>query len=179
MQTPFLIGDRLYLRPLGEADLGLCMTWINDPELIVFLDRRLPMGLEQERSWLKNQYGDPSSFSLAIVLKDGDMHIGNCGLHRINRFDRSAEFGIMIGDPESREKGYGTEAGRLLIDYAFHELNLHRVGLRVFSFNKRAQAMYEKLGFVLEGIERESYFRHGGFHDTLMMAILDSEWSET
>ena len=177
MQTPFLIGDRLYLRPLGEADLDLCMTWINDSELIPYLNRRLPMGLEQERSWLKNQYDDPSSFSLAIVLKDGDMHIGNCGLHRISRFDRSAEFGIMIGDPGSREQGYGTEAGRMLIGFAFHELNLHRVELNVFSFNKRAQVAYEKLGFVHEGTKRASYFRHGVYHDTLMMSILETEWS--
>lgn len=179
METPFLIGDRVYLRPLAETDLDLCMRWINDPELIVYLDRRLPMGREQERSWLKKQYDDPSSFSLAIVLEHGDVHIGNCGLHHINHFDRSAEFGIMIGDPGSREKGYGTEAGRLLIDFAFRELNLHRVELRVFSFNIRAKALYEKLGFILEGSKRESYFRHGMFHDTLMMAILDSEWSVT
>ena len=177
MANPFLIGDRLYLRPLGEADLELCMRWINDPELIPYLNRRLPMGLEQERSWLKNQYNDPSSFSLAIVRKEDDEHIGNCGLHNINRFDRSAEFGIMIGDPGSREQGYGTEAGRMLIEFAFRELNLHRVDLNVFSFNKRAQTVYEKLGFVHEGTKRESYFRHGAYHDTLMMSILETEWS--
>jgi len=179
VQTPFLIGDRLYLRPLGEADLDLCMKWINDSELIACLDRRLPMGFEQERAWLKKQYEDPSSFSLAIVLNDGDVHIGNCGLHNIDRFDRSAEFGIMIGDLGARQKGYGTEAGRLLIEFAFRELGLHRVELCVFSFNKRAQSVYEKLGFVHEGTKRESYFRHGAFHDTLVMSILESDWSGT
>lgn len=176
MNTPFLIGERLYLRPLDEDDLDRCMRWINDPEILTTLGRRTPMSRSIEREWLLGQYKSERTFSLAIVLKDGDRHIGNTGLHEITPVDRSAEFGLLIGEKERWGEGYGPEAGRLVLAHGFEQLGLHRICLRVFAFNDRAQRVYAKLGFVKEGALRESYFRNGAFHDTLVMSILSSEW---
>jgi len=176
MNCPFLVGERLYLRPLDEADLDRCMTWINDPDLLPFLMRRTPMNRSAEREWLAQQGRSETTFALAIVLKDGDRHIGNAGLHGIHPFNRSAEFGIFIGEADAREQGYGTEAARLLIDHGFRELGLHRIQLHVYAFNARARRAYEKLGFKPEGTQRDAYYRDGRFHDVIVMSILSSEW---
>ena len=178
MKTPFLIGERIYLRPLNKEDLNRCLSWINDPAVITNLGRRLPVNRTQEEEWLANQYKSNRSFSLAIVLTEGDRHIGNCGFNDIDYLNRKAVFGIMIGEKDCWNKGYGTEATRLMIGYGFEQLNLHRISLTVYSHNARAIRAYEKAGFKLEGRMRESYFRNGRYHDTLIMAILESEWRQ-
>jgi len=176
MNAPFLDAERLYLRPLDEADLDRCLGWINDAEILNTLGRRTPMSRAMEREWLVGQYKSDADIALAIVLKDAERHIGNAGLHSIDYLNRSAEFGLLIGEKDAWGQGYGPEAGRAIIDYGFNQLGLHRIFLRVYSFNERAQRVYDKLGFVHEGALRESYFRSGRFHDTLVMSVLQSEW---
>jgi len=177
MHPRFLVGDRLYLRPLdAETDLDRCLRWINDPEIVVNLGRRTPMSRTTERDWLIGQYKGDRDLPLAIVLNDGDCHIGNVGLHAIDYLDRSAEFGLLIGEKDAWGEGYGPEAGRLILDHGFRQLGLHRIFLHVYAFNERAQRVYAKLGFVPEGTLRESYFHDGTYHDTLIMSILEEEW---
>mgnify|MGYP001025961013 CR=1 FL=1 len=178
MNVPFLTGDRLFLRPLDEDDLDRCLRWINDPEIMVALGRRSPMNRSMEREWLAGRYKDESDLALAIVLNEGNRHIGNIGLHGIDHVNRSAEFGILIGKKDVWGGGYAPEAARLILDHGFSQLGLHRICLRVFSFNDRALRVYEKLGFVREGTLRESYFRNARFHDTLVMSILEDEWHD-
>ena len=175
MNRPFLVGEKLYLRPLDLDDLDRCHGWINDPVVAAQIGRHRPMSRAMESEWLSKQYRSLSDMSLAVVLKDGDRHIGNVGLHSIDGDNRSGEFGILIGEDAMRGKGYGTEAGRLILAYAFDELGLHRVMLRAFSFNDRALHVYAKLGFREEGRLRDAYHRHGAFHDTILMSVLESE----
>lgn len=153
----FLEGERLYLRPLGAEDLDRCYRWINDPELLQFLGRKTPMSHEMEHEWLAKQYKSERDVDFAIVLKDGDRHIGNCGIDSADLLNRNARFGIFIGEKDAWHCGYGREAAKLVIAYGFEELGLHRIELTVFSFNERARRAYEKVGFVLEGTQRENY----------------------
>lgn len=178
MKTVFIRGDRLYLRPLDAEDLERCMRWINNPEILRFLGRRFPMGREQEKEWIGNQYKDEREINLAIVLDADDRHIGNCGLFDIDYVDRCGEFGILIGEPDVWQQGYGTEAARRLVEYGFRQLGLHRIELEVYAFNARARRSYEKVGFRVEGTKRESYYWNGQFHDALTMSILAAEWGE-
>lgn len=178
MRAPFLIGERLSLRPLDVQDLERCLRWINDPEILQFLGRRRPMSREMETAWLAAQYKDERQINFAITLNEGDRHIGNCGLDTLDTANRSACFGILIGEKDAWSQGYGSEAARLVLGYGFQQLNLHRIELEVFSLNHRAIRAYEKLGFVHEGVKRESYFRNGAFHDTLVMGLLESEWRD-
>jgi RimJ/RimL family protein N-acetyltransferase len=178
MSVVFIEGERLYLRPLGVEDLDRCVRWINDPEVLQFLGRRFPMGREQEKEWLADQYKSEDQLNLAIVLKEGDRHIGNCGFNEIDYLNRSAVFGILIGEKDAWSCGYGPEAARLIVEYGFRTLGLHRVSLEVYSSNPRARKAYAKVGFKLEGTQRESYFYDGQFFDTHTMAILANEWRE-
>ena len=179
MRNPFLTGKRIYLRPLDNEDLDRCLRWINNPQITSTLTMRFPMSRAQEESWILSHYKDHSDLPLAIVVKDGDQHIGNCGLHSIDYVNRSAEFGIMIGEKGQWGKGYAPEAAQLIIDYGFKQLGMHRIFLHVYSHNERAQRAYEKVGFKHEGTLREAYFRDGRYYDDLIMSILESEWTRS
>ena len=85
--------------------------------------------------------------------------------------------GIFIGDKNYWSKGYGTDAMRTLLRFAFGEANLHRVELEVFAFNPRAIRTYEKAGFELEGVRKQALFREGAWHDEHIMATLRDEWT--
>jgi RimJ/RimL family protein N-acetyltransferase len=85
-------------------------------------------------------------------------------------------FGIFIGDKNYWSKGYGTDATKTLLRFAFEELGLNLVELEVYDFNPRAMRCYEKAGFRRVGAHRQGLYRHGKFHDEYLMSILREEW---
>lgn len=89
-----------------------------------------------------------------------------------------ANVGIAIGAPVDRGRGYGRDGMELILRYAFHELNLHRVGLTVLARNTTARHMYEAVGFQVEGVLRDNDFRDGVRGDDIMMSILAPEWRQ-
>jgi RimJ/RimL family protein N-acetyltransferase len=114
----------------------------------------------------------------AMEIREGETWTlaGSVGLMHIDWISRKAEIGIMIGEKRFWNKGYGTEAMRLILKHGFETLNLHRLYLRVFSDNPGAIRAYEKAGFVLEARMREAHFAEGQYKDDLMMSVLRSEW---
>jgi diamine N-acetyltransferase len=178
MKNPFLIGPRVYLRPLERTDTPLLQTWVNDQEVIRNLLNFRPMNLQSEEEFLDKVTRDPDLIVLGIALRSNDRLIGDVGLHRIQSRDRQAGFGILIGEKAEWSKGYGTEATRLIVRYAFDALNLNRVWLHVLENNQRGQRAYEKVGFKVEGVLRQSAFREGRYLDTITMGILRGELTE-
>ncbi len=177
MKNPFIVGKRIYLRPLELDDIERCVHWINNEEVNKFLvSGRLPIHKIKEETWIKNLYKDPNNILLAISLKEKDLHIGNTGLHNISWIDRYGILGIMIGEKKFWGKGYGTEATKLMLDYAFNRLNLERVELSVYEFNERAIKCYLKAGFKEEGRLRRRRFKDGRYWDEIVMGILKEEW---
>jgi RimJ/RimL family protein N-acetyltransferase len=172
-----LEGRLVRLRALEPADAERAYAWINDREVTRYLMARYPLSLEAEKEWVAGASRPDMSkdVPLAIDTKDG-VHIGNIGLHRISAEDRHADLGIMIGDKSYWSNGYGTDAMLTLLRFAFHEINLHRVGLGVFEFNDRAMACYRKCGFVEEGRFREQVFKDGRYRDVVRMSILRREF---
>jgi RimJ/RimL family protein N-acetyltransferase len=102
--------------------------------------------------------------------------IGDCALHRISSIHHNAELGIVIVEKDYWSKGYGGDAIKTLLRYAFDELYLHKVYLRVFSFNPRAMRCYEKCGFQVEGRLIQQLFRHGAWHDEVYMGVLRDDF---
>jgi RimJ/RimL family protein N-acetyltransferase len=98
------------------------------------------------------------------------------GLFHLEWTNRSAEFGIFIGDKSLWDKGYGTEVLQVFLQHAFDTLNLNRIYLRVFATNARARRSYEKVGLAAEGTMRQAVFRNGQYIDVHVMSILSSEW---
>jgi RimJ/RimL family protein N-acetyltransferase len=102
--------------------------------------------------------------------------VGHARLHTLDQAHRSARFAIGLFDVMVWSRGYGTEATRLVLRYAFEELGLHRVDLRVLEYNRRAIACYEKCGFVREGLERDSALVAGEWQSDVRMSILEHEY---
>ena len=111
-----------------------------------------------------------------MKISDGWRLIGNMGFFNIDWIDRSAEFGLLIGDTSIWNQGYGTEATELMLDHGFGTLNFHRIWLLVKATNPGAKRAYEKAGYVLEGTHRESVYQDGKYIDMYTMSILRPEW---
>jgi RimJ/RimL family protein N-acetyltransferase len=118
----------------------------------------------------------PTSFTFTIHRLDDDRLIGFIDLAAISFQHGEGWVGMAIGERDCWGQGYGTDALRLVLRYAFQELDLHRVSLGVFANNPRAIRSYEKAGFRFEGIERQATIREGAYYDTFYMGVLRSEW---
>jgi RimJ/RimL family protein N-acetyltransferase len=176
MKNPFLIGARVYLRPLEPDDAATLQPWMNDGEVTRHLLMYRPHSLSDEKAFIERTRSAERELVLAIALRRGDRLIGTTGIHSIHPKDRSAVFGIVIGDKREWGKGYGTEATALMVRHAFDTLNLNRVSLHVLEYNARGIRAYEKVGFRREGLFRKDTFREGRFWNTIAMGILREEW---
>src|SRR5690625_172592 len=173
-------SSRLKLRKMTLEDADLYHKWRNDLEVMYSTNPSLDVyPMETTRKFVEQVIlGSHNAKSYIIVEKENERSIGVVSLTNIDYKNRNAECIIDIGETEYWGKGFGSEALKLLLDYAFYEMNLHRVSLRVFSFNDRAIRMYTKLGFQEEGNSRQSLFRDGKWHDIIYMGILQNEYFE-
>jgi RimJ/RimL family protein N-acetyltransferase len=170
-------GTKVRLRAYREDDLKNAMAMINNPVITRYLQFMRPTSLVQEREWLDGvlRNDDPTRYSLAIETTDGE-YLGGLALMHIDPRNRSAELGIALARPEELGRGFGTEAALLMLRHGFEEMNLHRIHLRVFDYNERALKSYRKIGFVEEGRMREAFYRHGSYHDVILMSLLADEF---
>lgn len=170
-----LKGERVTLRAIEREDIPRFLRWLNDPEVTRYLTIFMPLSRGEEERWFEQQLGDRNRKVLAIETESGE-HIGNISLEDIDWKNRRATLGIVIGEKERWGQGYGTDAIRTLLRFAFEELNLNRVQLDVFDFNERARRCYRRCGFREEGILRQAHYTEGRYHDVVRMAILRSDW---
>jgi len=158
----------------------LSSHWSRDSEYLRLMDS------DPATMWSANKYKSWSEISRDNIMDDefffnirtlkDDKIIGFIGLYNIRWNHGDAEVGIGLGDREVWGFGYGTDSLRLILRFAFTELNLHRVSLGVFEYNPRAIRAYEKAGFREEGLERKRIKRDGSRTDELLMGVLQSEW---
>ena len=174
-----LVGERVRLRGVRDDDVPTLAKWEMDPGRLTTLSNRLTPPSEaaaRERiaKWSTNQQAD---LGLAIeTLDDPPVLVGNIGLFDVRTKDRGATLGIALGR-EYIGRGYGTDAVRVIVDYGFREMGLHRIQLGVAPYNPAGIRAYEKAGFVEEGRHRESVLHDGRWYDEVLMSILDREWA--
>ena len=176
MINPYRVGDAIYLRPLERTDAERLAGWINDEEVRRHLDRYLPLSVGREAEFIDELAKSNTDVVLGIATIDGDVLVGVAGLHNLHSRYRSATFGLCIGQKAEWNRGYGSEATRLMVAIAFDTFNLHRVELRVDADHVAAQRVYQKVGFQREGILRQAAFRGGRYQDDWVMSILRDEW---
>ncbi len=174
-----LVGDRIYLSPrsLSDEEVEKFTEWMNDFQVTDYTGRSSEITTYiEEKEWLENSAKDTNNRNFNIVELNKNKLIGTIGLIKINWIKRSAILGIFIGDKDSRNNGYGTEAINMLLEYGFKYLNLHSIRLDLISINERAHKCYLKCGFKDTGYSREEMFLNGKYYDTLHMDILESEF---
>jgi diamine N-acetyltransferase len=173
-------GELVALGPLRRDLLPLYQRWINNLGTTRTLDLPpYPMTMEKEQDWYDRQSRAENDVPFTIYERETLRPVGNTGLHEVDYRNRKATFGIIIGEPECRGKGYGTETTRLMLDYAFTVLGLHNVMLIVFEFNAAGIRAYQTAGFKEFGRRRECRLMGGKFWDEIWMDCLSTEFESS
>ncbi|TAK11825.1 MAG: N-acetyltransferase [Anaerolineae bacterium] len=173
------VAERVRLRRIEKADLPHYVEWLNDAEVRRGLKIFLPLSNVEEDEWFETMMKSPlleRPYAIDAKAGEGWAHIGSCALFGFDHTARQAELGIVIGDKDYWNKGYGSDVMRLLLKVGFETLNLNRIHLWVYGNNPRARHVYEKIGFTHEGSLRQHIFREGQYYDVHMMGILRDEW---
>jgi RimJ/RimL family protein N-acetyltransferase len=174
---PVLTGEKTVLRPFAAADADAIWEIIQDPEVVRFTyEPSTELTLDLLRSWYGNRTTAPDRLDLAVTDPATGELLGEVVLYEWDPAARSCTFRTLIG-PRGRGRGIGTEATRLIVGYGFDQLGLHRIQLEAYGHNHRALRVYEKAGFVVEGVRREVQVRDGEWVDEVVMGILDREWA--
>lgn len=178
--SDLLGGEKIRLTTFRQSDVSSMLIWNEDTAYQRMMDSAPPMPTNEEAVWksIREDMASDVIVRFAIRPLGKTSLVGWVGFDEMDWPHRSASLGMGIGDPDSRRKGYGEEALRLLLGYGFRELNLHRVELTVFEYNKPAIGLYEKVGFRHEGTSRERLRRDGQWYDMHFYAMLEGEWTE-
>lgn len=168
--------ERLLLKLIDEEDAKDIVKWRNQIEVINNLFSYRGITLSEHKNWFERYLKDNSRIEFVILVRENNKKIGTIGLSNIDYKNQKAEYGILIGEKAEWGKGYAEEASFTIINYGFKELNLKKIYLHVFKANTKALKLYNKLGFVEEGILRRHIFKNGDFKDVVVMSILRDEW---
>jgi len=171
-------NKNIVLRALTKADIEKTLIWHKQKDVRdLYLGHPFPINQEMEEIWYNKILTSNYPVTVfGIELIENNTLIGLTFLKNINNINRSAEFAIYIGDINSRGKGYSKEATLETLEFAFLNLGLNRIYLKVLEKNNVAYNLYKKVGFKKEGIIRQSVFKNGEFHNEILMSILNKEF---
>ena len=169
-------GGQVALGPLRRELMPLYQHWFNNFELLRTLDRHLkPVALDQVEEWFERRTKTAQSGAVIVftiyecaIWKP----IGNTALENINLRDRTAEFGVFIGETDLQGREYGAEATELMLDYAFTGLGPRNIMLRVWEYNFAGLRVYEKAGFREFGRRTKAHMMNGQWWDEVYMQAL-------
>ena len=171
-----IFGKKTTLRVLSKKDLGKSLIWLKDPSVNMFLSHSFyDYTQEQEIKWFEFIQNSNNDVVFAIEDINTNLYIGNCALHKIDWENENCEMGIVIGEKDYWNKGYGSDAVRNVVNFAMFGLNLKSIKLEVYKDNRRAINVYKKSGFKLIKIEKKSHFYNGKYWDTLIMELKKSD----
>lgn len=170
-------GEKVLLRALEREDLEKLCAFNNDleVELAGGGDPPMPQALARLVAEYESRASDGGRDNANFAIEADGKLIGACGLFNFDNTAHTCELGIGIGDKAYWGQGYGRDAVRLLVEYAFRYRNFHKVWLRVNGKNERAQRAYRACGFVEEGRQRQQVYSDGAYDDLIYMGILRVE----
>lgn len=159
-------------RKLTIEDMSFRMKWLNDPEVNKYLGTRVRSGTDEEfhKKWFENYLNDETRRIFTIEV--GGKPVGQVGLININILDKNASLYIMIGEKDFWSKGVGSKALEYILDHGFNQIKLHKIWLDVHENNTTAIKLYEKFGFVQEGVFKDQILCENSFEDEIRMAKL-------
>lgn len=168
-------SDRIYLREVKISDADRAyLNWMNDKDVIQFLDCRFDKWTKMKlKNYVKEVKADARNIFLAIVIKEGNKHIGNVKIGPVHYFNKCADVGIIIGDKSYWGKGLATETLNLVIDYMFNKLHLHKLTAGIYTNNTGSIKAFKKAGFEIEGVLKKHCFYEGSYIDAILLGIIN------
>lgn len=172
-----LKGQKTSIRPIEDDDIDIMYPWYSDQEVNLWSSGAWPLNTLQSKDQLAVKFldGSPDTYRYAI-LDENDLLIGNIGFKEINIPSQTPVLFIVIGNKTYWGKGYGTDALVTFSRFLFTQWNFHRISLDTWDGNIRAIKAYEKVGFKIEGRQREARFVLGSYHDAILMGLLREEF---
>lgn len=170
----FIEGERIYLREirLSDANRNYC-DWMNDSEINQYLESRFEKwSVSKLKRYISDIKRNPDNVFLAIVSRDGNKHIGNIKIGPINRRHKYADVGIIIGEKSFWGKGIATEAIKLVVDYAFNKLGLHKLTAGAYRCNIGSIRAFKRAGFSVEGVREKHCLCNGNYVDGVLLGIV-------
>lgn len=174
---PTITGDLVLLRPIVAADADDMWADLHDADGMRLTGSHGTFTRDVVDRWCATRAEQPDRLDLAVVDRSTGCWAGEVVVNEWDPDNRSCNFRIALG-PSGRDRGLGTEATRLLLDHVFDVVDdppVHRVGLEVYAFNPRAIAVYERVGFVREGVRRDALRWDGGYVDAVVMSVLRTD----
>ncbi len=179
--TPFIEGETIDLVAGSSEHAKLYAKWNNDPEVRKYMRNTFPTSIDDTKNWFKpREHHEMRDWVVFDIWHKQDKKlIGSGGLNRIDYTNRNANIFVKVGEKDYWGKGVATETARLLFDYAFKELNLHKVYARYHAPNIGSQIVADKkLGLIKEGVHREEVYIDGKYHDVHYYGVLKKDWLE-
>lgn len=166
-----LHGKLVYLRTVEKEDLEQIRDWLTDPDLLHLLGARpIPIGtIEPDK--IPELFRLRDGRALSILSRDKTL-VGLVGFGNFHEFNRTAQMLILIGDRSEWNRGYGSDAIRNIVRFAFEDLNLNCVEVQIPQFNTRALRVFQKVGFTIEGTLRSRLFLRGRYWDLVTASAL-------
>ena len=173
-----ILGRKILLRAIEEEDLPSLHKWANDPEIWYLLGGwHFPSSMEFERKWFLSLQSDNLNQRFAIQAPDGGL-IGTANLVDIDWKNNHAFHGMMLGDKDSRGKGYGTDTVMAMMRYAFEELHLERLDSGIIEYNEISLHTYcQKCGWKEEGRMRKWFFRRNRYWDNIVVGVTRDDYT--
>ena len=165
-----LFGEKVQLEPIRLSDTELIVKWRNTESVrnkFIFQDT---FTKEIHENWMNTKVASGEVVQFIIYELETKKAIGSVYLRDIDNKNRKAEYGIFIGEESARGMGYGKESAELICKYAFEELGMHKIFLRVFADNQQAIGSYLKAGFVQEALLKDEIYQKGNYRDIILMA---------
>ena len=165
---------KVNIRKFERTDIPKKVEWINNPENNQFLHYDIPISIVGTERWFDSHQGEETRYD-AVIEADG-VPVGTIGLLSIDRKNSKAEYYIAMGEVDYKGKGVAKEASRLILEYGFEKLDLNRIYLFTEVENVAAQKMFERVGFVREGVIRQDILSHGRNADRIAYGFLREDW---
>lgn len=166
-------GNQIYLRPITAKDTDTVVRWRNDEKIVRNFIYRETISREEHLNWLHTKVETGKVIQFIICDKVTQKPLGSVYLQNFKEASRQAEEGIFLGEEEAYGRGIGTEAAKLVVEYAFTELGLHKLTARVLGYNMGSRKMHERAGYVQESCLKDELFLDGKYEDLLFYGILN------
>lgn len=167
-------GKNVYIRAVELEDSRLVSAWLNDRETNKYLDIIYPLSKRYADAYVLDG-DDGSTKQLYIIDNPERKPIGLFVIDKIKWEYSNCEIGIVIYDKNQRRKGYGRDAAEAMINFIFNEMNMHLISLNVYEGNEIAFNLYKSLGFEVEGILKDRYYRNGKYGNIIVMSKIKNE----
>lgn len=166
-------GEQIYLRPIGAEDTKRIVEWRNQQDVVKNFIYRDVLSVHEHEQWLKNKVFTGLVHQFIVCMREQDTPVGCVYLQKFEKQHRRAESGIFLGETAIRGKGIGTQAVRLLAEYGFYQLGLHKITARVLASNKASARLHEKAGYRQEAYLKDELFLDGKYEDLLIFGAIE------